>query len=153
MKRLISLSLVLALAACTNEPVDPPTNGNDGDRTFCDDGSRGSFLTAQPIEFGKAYELSSGPNWFRAVTDRSATLTLRLDNLPDYGLLNYSVKYGNQQPIFGDSRGEENDPIPASLVDSGEISQAGVVFVVLEHFNFDLNDTRCPKYQFTLFRE
>ena len=61
MKRLISLSLVLALAACTTEPVDPPTDGGDGgERKLCDDGSRYSFINAQPIEFGKAYELSSG---------------------------------------------------------------------------------------------
>lgn len=152
MKRLISLSLVLTLAACNTEPVNPPGN-DDGERTLCDDGSRYSFLDAQTIEFGKSYELSSGRVWFRVVADRPTRVTLRLDNLPDYGLLNYSVLDGVQQTIFGDSLGTENQPIPASLVRSGEVTQNGAVFVLLEHINFDLNDTRCPKFQFTLFKE
>ena len=154
MKRLISLSLALCLAACVTEtPTTPPDNGNNGERKLCDDGSRYSFLNAQPIEFGKAYELSSGRVYFRAVTDRPTKVTLRLDNLPDYGLLNYSVLNSVQQQILGDSLGEGNMSIPASLLDSGEVTQAGAVFVLLEHINFDLNDTRCPKFQFTLFRE
>lgn len=154
MKRLISFSLVLVLAACVNDTVNPPPDGNNGgERKLCDDGSRYSFLNAQPIEFGKAYELSSGLVWFRAVTDRPTKVTLRLDNLPDYGLVNFSVLNYKQQPIIADNFSARNGPIPPSATFSGEVKEAGAVFVELEHINFDLSDTRCPKYQFTLFRE
>ena len=153
MKRLISLSLVLALAACTTEPVDPPTDGGGNERKLCDDGSRYSFINAQPIEFGKAYELSSGLVYFRAVADRPTKVTLRLDNLPDYGFLDYRVLNRMQQAKIAGHFSAQESPIPPSATFSGEIDEAGAVFVQLEHINFDLNDTRCPKFQFTLFRE
>lgn len=153
MKRLISFSLVLALAACTTELVEPPTGGDGGERKLCDDGSRYSFLDAQPIEFGKSYELSSGLVYFRAVTDRPTKVTLRLDNLPDYGFLDYRVLDSVQQAKISGNFSAQESPIPPSATFNGEIDEAGAVFVRLEHINFDLNDTRCPKFQFTLFRE
>ena len=154
MKRLISLSLVLALAACTTERVDPPTDGGEGgERKLCDDGSRYSFINAQPIEFGKAYELSSGLVYFRAVADRPTKVTLRLDNLPDYGYLSYRVLNKVQQAEISGHFSAQEAPIPSSAMFTGEIDEAGAVFVRLEHTNFDLNDTRCPRFQFTLFRE
>ncbi len=152
MKRLISFSLVLVLAACNTDPV-PPTNGEDGERKLCDDGSRYSFINAQPIEFGKSYELSSGLVWFRAVTDRPTKVTLRLDNLPDYGLINFSVLNYKQQPIIADNFSASDGPIPSSATFTGEVEEVGAVFVKLEHIDPNYDGTICPKYQFTLFRE
>ena len=154
MKRLISLSLALCLAACVTEtPTTPPDNGINGERKLCDDGSRYSFLNAQPIEFGKAYELSSGLVYFRAVTDRAGKVTLRLDNLPDYGYLSYRVLNSVQQAKISGSFSAQEAPIPPSATFTGEIDTVGAVFVRLEHVNFNLDDQRCPRYQFTLFRE
>lgn len=153
MKRLISLSLVLVLTACTTDPVNPPTNGDNGERKLCDDGSRYSFLNAQPIEFGKSYELSSGLVYFRAVTDNPTKITLRLDNLPDYGFVGYSVFNGKQQPIIAGYFSATEGPIPPSATFTDEIEDAGAVFVRLEHIDPNFNGTRCPRYQFTLFRE
>ena len=152
MTRLTLLSLALCLAACATqgEPT-PPESGGNGDATLCDDGSRYSFVNAQPIEFGKAYELSSGLLYFRVETDRPARVTLRLDNLPASGFLDYRVLNGVQQAKIAGNFSDLEGPIPPSATFTGEIKEAGAVFVRLEHF--DLGSAACPRYQFTLFRE
>lgn len=152
MTRLALLFLVFGLAACATQPEStPPGGGGNGEATLCDDGSRYSFVNAQPIEFGQAYELSSGLIYFRAVTDRPARVTLRLDNLPNSGFVGYSVLDRVQQAKIAGYFSDQNGPIPPSATFSDEIEEAGAVFVRLEHF--DLGSTACPKYQFTLFRE
>lgn len=157
MKRLILLSLVLVLAACGPETVtQPPENGNgngDGERPFCDDGRHSLPVNAKPVEFGKAYELSSGLLYFRAETDRPTKVTLRLDNMPSYGYLSYRVLNQRQQSVITGHFSDLDGPIPSSAVFTDDIEEPGAVFVQLEHFTEDLTDTRCPKYQFTLFRE
>ena len=152
MTRLALLSLALCLAACATqgEPT-PPGNGGNGEATLCDDGSQYSFVNAQPIEFGKAYELSSGLLYFRAETDRPGQVTLRLDNVPPNGYLSYRVLNGVQQPIIAGRFTDQEGAIPPSATFNGKIEEPGAVFVRLEHF--DLGSTVCPRYQFTLFRE
>lgn len=159
MKRLIYLSLVLILAACGTTP-QPPGNGDgngdgngSGERPLCDDGRHSLAVNAKPIEFGKAYESTSGLIYYRAETDRPTRVTLRLDNLPDYGFIDYRVLNSRQQSVISGHFSDEDGPIPSSAVFTDEIEEAGAVFVQLEHINFDLNDTRCAKFQFTLFRE
>lgn len=152
MTRLALLSLAFCLAACTTQPEPAPPGGSgDSDATLCDDGSQYSFVNAQAIEFGKAYELSSGLLYFRAETDRPARVTLRLDNIPATGFLDYRVLNGVQQAEIAGNFSDLEGPIPPSATFTGEIEEAGAVFVRLEHF--DLGSTACPKYQFTLFRE
>jgi hypothetical protein len=65
MKRLlISLALVLVLAACNTDPVTPQPPGNgDGNGTgpeLCDDGAHSDIVLAKPIEFGQAYQANTG---------------------------------------------------------------------------------------------
>ncbi len=157
MKRLIYLSLVLILAACGTSPQPPGNNNGDGDgngeRPLCDDGRHSLAVNAKPIEFGKSYESTSGLLYFRADTDRPTKVTLRLDNLPDYGYLSYRVLNSRQRSVITGHFSDEDSPIPASAVFTDEIEEAGGVFVQLEHVVFDLNNTRCAKFQFTLFRE
>ena len=151
MKRLIYLSLVLILTACGTTPPPPENNNGDGngERPLCDDGRHSLQVNAKPIEFGKSYESTSGLLYFRAETDRPTRVTLRLDNLPDYGYLTYEVLDTGIVGNFSDQDG----PIPPSVMFTGEVEEAGGVFVQLEHVVFDLSDTRCAKFQFTLFRE
>lgn len=152
MTRLALLSLALTLAACATRPEPtPPGSGGDGDVTLCDDGSQYSFVDAQAIEFGEAYELSSGLLYFRAETDRPARVTLRLDNMPAAGFLDYRVLDGVQRAEIAGNFSDLEEPIPSSATFTGEIEEAGAVFVRLEHF--DLGSTACPRYQFTLFRD
>jgi hypothetical protein len=158
MKHLIYLSLVLILAAC-GTTTQPPGNGDgngDGngssERPLCDDGRHSLPVKAKPIEFGKAYEVTSGLLYFRAETDRPTKVTLRLDNMPDYGYLSYRVLNQRQQSVITGHFSDLDGPIPSSAVFTGEIEEPGAVFVQLEHFTEDLSDTRCPRYQFTLFR-
>lgn len=157
MKRLIYLSLVLTLAAC-GTTAQPPENNNgggsgNGERPLCDDGRHSLAVNAKTIEFGKAYELTSGLLYFRTETDRPTRVTLRLDNMPNYGYLGYSVLNQRQQSVITGYFSDLDGPIPSSAIFTDEIEEAGAVFVQLEHFTEDLSDTRCPKYQFTLFRE
>lgn len=155
MKRLIYLSLVLILAACGTSPQPPENNNGDGDggRLDCGDNRHSLAVNAKPIEFGKSYESTSGLLYFRAETDRPAKVTLRLDNLPDYGYLSYRVLNSRQRSVITGHFSDENGPIPSSAIFTDEIEEAGGVFVQLEHIDFDLSDTRCAKFQFTLFRE
>lgn len=157
MKRLIYISLALILAACGTNPQPPENNngdgGGNGERPLCDDGRHSLAVNAKPIEFGKAYESTSGLIYYRAETDRPTRVTLRLDNLPDYGYLSYRVLNRNQESVISGHFSEQDGPIPPSAVFTDEIEEAGGVFVQLEHVVFDLNNTRCAKFQFTLFRE
>ena len=157
MKRLIYISLALILAACGTNPQPPENNngdgGGNGERPLCDDGRHSLAVNAKPIEFGKAYESTSGLIYYRAETDRPTRVTLRLDNLPNYGFIDYRVLNREQESVISGHFSEQDGPIPPSAVFTDEIEQAGGVFVQLEHINFDLNDTRCAKFQFTLFRE
>lgn len=153
MKRLAILWLVLVLAACATEPR-PPGNGNGNEeRPLCDDGRHSLAVNAKPIEFGKAYELTSGLFYFRAEIDRPTKVILRLDNLPNYGFIDYRVLNRVQQSVIVGNFSDQNGPIPPSAVFTADVEDAGPVFVRLEHVSFDLSKTRCPKYQFTLFRE
>lgn len=152
MTRLALLSLALTLAACATQPEPtPPGSGGNGEAALCDDGSQYSFVDARPIEFGEAYELSSGLLYFRAETDRPARVTLRLDNMPPNGYLSYRVLNGVQQPIITGRFTDQEGQIPPSATFNGQVGEPGAVFVRLEHF--DLGSTACPRYQFTLFRE
>lgn len=158
MKRLIYLALVLTLAACGTTPQPPENNNGDGgsngdERVLCDDGRHSLAVNAKPIEFGKAYESTSGLLYFRTETDRPTKVTLRLDNPPNYGFIDYRVLNREQESVISGHFSDEDGPIPLSAVFTDEIEEAGGVFVQLEHVVFDLENTRCAKFQFTLFRE
>lgn len=153
MPRLILLSLALCLAACATRPETAPPGSGGGEPTLCDDGAHYDAVNAIPIEFGRAYELTSGRVFYRAVTDRPAEFTLRLDNLPDFGQVGFLVLDRVQQPAFGDSYSELEGPIPPSVTVTGKIEEAGAVFVRVEHTSFNPRETRCPRFQFSLFRD
>lgn len=158
MKRLIAgLALTFVLAACTADPVTPVPPGNgDGngnpERPLCDDGRRSLAVNAQPIEFGQTYESTSGLIYFYTETDTPTRVTLRLDNLPDYGFLDYRVLNGRQQSVITGHFSDRDGPIPSSAVFTGEIEEAGAVFVRLNHIP-NLDDLRCAEFQFMLTRE
>jgi len=153
MKRLILLSLVLVLAACVTDPVTPPPENGDGngggEPQLCDDGSHSDIVLAKPIEFGKAYQVRTGLSYFRARTDRPITVTLRLDNLPNYGFIDYRVLDAEQNAVIVGNFSDRDGPIPRSALFTGQIEQPGAVFVRLNHA-VGLGETRCATFQFLL---
>jgi hypothetical protein len=76
-------------------------------------------------------------------------VTLRLDNLPNYGLVGFQVLDAEQNAVIGEYYSDQDGPIPPSAVFTGQIEQPGAVFVRLEHI-YGLGETRCATFQFLL---
>lgn len=154
MRRTVLIGMLM-LAAC-NQPATNPAVP-DGDGAICPEHRNGTRYTAEFIDPGKTYIARSGNYWFRTYADFPAgtKVTLRLENLPSVGTINYDVYYGIDALPFIAGNFKEDNPegIPASATVSDVAETAGAYFVELEHLDYRVRENGCATYQFTLLTQ
>ena len=154
MRRTVLIGMLM-LAAC-NQPATNPAVP-DGDGVICPEHRNGTRYTAEFIDPGKTYIARSGNYWFRTNADFPAgtKVTLKLENLPSVGTINYDVYYSSDANAFISGFFQAKDPggIPSNASVSDVADTSGAYFIELEHLDYEVQRNGCATFQVTLLAQ
>lgn len=157
MQRFLGLCLVLFLAACQTLPgpgENPGETPGGGEPLTCNDAQHDEVFNSMPIEFGQAYEVTNEVTYFTTTQSvpGGTALSIRLDNVPNNGLIGYRV-----EPVggggFADSFNDIEETIPATIIGSGVTLEEGQVTVRISYIDPNYQENGCARFQFMLNRE
>ena len=147
MKRPLTVVLLL-LAACQSTPDPGPRSGGVPP---CVRNEQGSPERARELSLNQPDVAATGDRWFKVTFTAPGTLSLDLQDVPDYDAFSYAVYDADAtRPVAAESFTASRDGLVRRVMDSGVITAPGTVLVNVTHTK--TQGLTCDPYRLTLRR-